>query len=100
MEEAKEGISAEKAIDFAFDYFDRFVDRGQNLQNVLLEELQPQADGWVVSIGFDGSAQEVSEPVYSGAAAALSGFGQKTTKHTREIRHFFIDGSGAFQKMT
>ncbi|WP_147238858.1 hypothetical protein [Rhodosalinus halophilus] len=100
MEEAREGLTADQAIDLAFDYFERFVDRGQNLQNVLLEELQPQADGWIVSIGFDGSRQEISEPAYSGAVAALSGFGQKTTKYTREIRHFHIDGSGGFQKMT
>lgn len=63
----------------AFEYFNCFVDRNQELDGVLLEELEPRDNGWVVAIGFNGKRQKTSEPATVGAFGALAGFGNKTT---------------------
>lgn len=99
MQDDKPELAAEDAIELAFGYFDRFVARGTELKSILLEELEPVDEGWIVSIGFDGKRQEISEPASIGAMAALSGFGTRTTKVVREIRHIHIDKQGRFLRM-
>jgi hypothetical protein len=95
----KEKLEVDKIVEKAFEYFDRFVVRDNRLDGVLLEELEPQDDGWVVAIGFNGKRQESSEPASVGAMAALSGFGSKTTTTVREVRHIYLGSDGGFQKI-
>jgi|SRR6056297_2763543 len=99
MAQSSKQLSADQAIDIAFELFEKYVARGKSLQNVLLEELEPKNGGWVVSIGFDGSRKERSEPASIGSLAALGGFGNVTTTTVREIRHFYLDENGEFSKM-
>ncbi|WP_146193240.1 hypothetical protein [Salibaculum griseiflavum] len=100
MTDSKAKLTADEAIERAFALFARFVQRDTNLSNVLLEQLEPTDEGWLVSIGFDGKRQEISEPSSTGAMAALSGFGQKTTKTVREVRHFHLGEEGEFLRMS
>ena len=95
MVSAKQGLTADQALDRAFEMFERFVKRDRVLRNVLLEELERVEEGWVVAIGFDGNRQESSEP--SGNASWLGG--QKKTVTVREIRHFYLDQNGDFIRM-
>lgn len=99
MSTRKEKLEVDEIVDKAFEYFDRFVVRGSRLDDVLLEELEPLDDGWVVSIGFNGKRRELSEPASVGAMAALSGFGNKTTTTVREVRHIYLGHDGGFQKI-
>lgn len=99
MSSDEEKLEVDEIVAKAFEYFDRFVDRGNKLDGVLLEELEPQENGWVVSIGFNGKRQESSEPASIGAMAALSGFGSKTTTTVREVRHIYLGNDGSFQKI-
>jgi hypothetical protein len=99
MPEEETTPDVEAIVEKAFEFFDRFVDRGNELDGVLLEELEPQGDGWVVAIGFNGKRQESSEPANVGAMAALSGFGKKTTTTVREVRHIYLDEKGSFLKI-
>jgi len=100
MEDQKTELTAEQAVNFGFEYFEKFVARGNQLTDVLLEELEPRDDGWIVSIGFNGLRKETSEPISPGSMAAFSGFGSKTTKTVREVRHIYLDNQGKFQKIT
>lgn len=100
MPEKQQKLDVDAIVEKAFEYFDRFVDRGNRLNGVLLEELEPQDDGWIVSIGFNGKRQESSEPANVGAMAALAGFGSKTTKTVREVRSIYLDNEGNFQKIS
>lgn len=99
MPEEQQKLDIEAIVEKAFEYFDRFVDRGNKLNGILLEELEPQDDGWVVAIGFNGERQESSQPATVGAMAALAGFGSKTTTTVREVRHVYLDNEGNFQKI-
>lgn len=99
MPEEQQKLSIDEIVEKAFDIFDRFVNRSNELEGVLLEGLEPQDDGWIVSIGFNGKRQESSEPSSVGSLAALSGFGNKTTKTVREVRHIYLGNEGEFQKM-
>ncbi|WP_131821975.1 hypothetical protein [Salipiger thiooxidans] len=99
MAEERQEMDVDAIVEKAFDYFDRFVNRGNRLDGVLLEGLEPEEDGWIVSIGFDGKRQETSEPATAGAMAALSGFGSKTVKTVREVRHIHLGNEGSFKKM-
>ena len=100
MSEEQQTLNAEGIVEKAFDYFEKFVRRGNQLDGVLLEGLEPDDDGWIVSIGFDGRRQETSEPASPSAMASLAGFGSKTTKTVREVRHFHLDNQGNFQRLT
>ncbi|KPP88509.1 MAG: hypothetical protein HLUCCO07_16485 [Rhodobacteraceae bacterium HLUCCO07] len=100
MAEEQQTLTAEAIVDKAFDYFEKLVSRGKQLDGVLLEGLEPEDDGWIVSIGFNGRRYETSEPTSPSAMAALSGFGSKTTKTVREVRHFHLDKQGNFQRLT
>jgi hypothetical protein len=100
MEQEKTELTAEQAVEFGFDYFEKFVARDKYLNNVLLEGLEPNGDGWIVSIGFNGLRQETSEPVSPGSMAAFGGYGSKTTKTVREVRHIHLDSQGQFEKIT
>jgi hypothetical protein len=99
MPDQQPELDAEKIVDEAFLYFDKFVARGMELQSVLLEGLEPTESGWVISIGFDGKRQETTEPASKGAMAALQGFGNKTTTTVREVRQIYLDNAGNFKKM-
>lgn len=76
--------TADAIVDFAFDYFDQRVARGEgHLSHVLLEGLKPNDDEWIVSIGFDqGRYKEI-------ASSGLP-FGERRKEPIREIRHFHI----------
>lgn len=99
MAEAHKEPSADDAINIAFDIFKRYVDRDGALKNILLEELEPLEGGWIVSIGFDGSRKETTEPAVTGSMAALTGFGNVKTTTVREVRHIHIGADGKFQKI-
>ncbi len=99
MPEEQQKLSVEEIVEKAFSYFETFVDRDNRLDGVLLEGLEPEGDGWIVSIGFNGKRQETSEPANLGAMASLSGFGKKTTKTVREVRHIYLDNEGIFQRI-
>lgn len=92
-------LDAEAIVEKAFEYFDKFVIRNSKLDGVFLEGLEPDDDGWVVSIGFDGKRYETSEPATVNALAGLSGFGQKKTVTVREVRHIYLDHSGNFKRL-
>ena len=96
MSEEQQKSDIETIVEKAFDYFETFVARGDKLDSVLLEGLEPEGDGWVVGIGFNGKRQEYTEPHTIGA---LAGFGSKTTTTVREIRHIYLDKEGNFQKI-
>lgn len=100
MPEEQQKMDIEAIIEKAFEYFNNFVDRKNQLDGVLLEELEPQDDGWIVTIGFNGKRQESSEPASTGTMAYLTGFGSKTTTTVRELRHIHLDNYGSFQRMT
>jgi hypothetical protein len=100
MEHAESEVDAEKAVERAFEFFDRFVARGSTLESVLLEELEPTDNGWIVSIGFNGKREETSEPVTASAFGALGNLGTRTTRVVREVRHIFLDKTGKFLKMS
>jgi hypothetical protein len=99
MPEEQQKLDVEAIVEKAFEYFDLFVNRKNQLEGVLLEELEPQDDGWIVAIGFNGKRQQSSEPASVGAMATLAGFGNKTTTTVREVRHIYLDNKGSFQKM-
>ena len=99
MPDEQKNLTVEEIIERAFDFFERFVNRSQQLDGILLEGLEPQDDGWIVSIGFNGKRQESTEPASIGSMAALTGFGNKTTKTVKEIRHIHLDHKGAFKRM-
>lgn len=99
MAQTEKELAAEDAISLAFELFDQFVDRGKGLRNVLLEELEPNDGGWIVSIGFDGSRKETTEPASIGGLAAISNFGNVTTTTVREVRHIYLDAHGNFLRM-
>lgn len=99
MPDEQKNLDVEEIIEKAFDFFERFVNRSQRLDGILLEGLEPQDDGWIVSIGFNGKRQESTEPASIGSMAALTGFGNKTTKTVKEIRHIYLDHKGAFKRM-
>lgn len=99
MSQKQQKLDIDTIVEKAFDFFERFVNRSHKLEDVLLEGLEPQEDGWIVSIGFNGKRQESSEPASVGAIAALSGFGSKTTKTVREVRHIHLDNDGNFKRM-
>lgn len=82
---AGSALSADDAIKKAFEYFDQHFARGDKKPNhVLLEGLEPEADGWVVSIGFDeGRFRETSSTL---------AFGERTKEPLREIRRFHLSG--------
>jgi len=94
-----EELDVEAIVEKAFEYFNKFVDRGNKLESVLLEGLEPYEDGWIVAIGFDGKRKESTEPSSAGVVAALSGFGSKTTTTVREVRHLYLDSEGKFRKI-
>lgn len=100
MPEEQQELDIEAIVEKAFEYFEKFVARGKQLDNVLLEELEPQDDGWMVAIGFNGKRQETSEPASAGAMATLSGFGSRTTTTVRELRRVYLNNDGSFQKIT
>lgn len=100
MSSDEDKLEVDTIVDKAFEYFDRFVVRGQKLDSVLLEELAQKDDGWIVTIGFDGTRKESSEPAYAGALAGLSGLGSKKTTTVREIRHIHLGNDGRFQRIT
>ncbi|MEO0938514.1 MAG: hypothetical protein AAFY38_10205 [Pseudomonadota bacterium] len=97
-EAQKSELSAEQAIEVAFDLFRKYVERGNPLPNVLLEELEPLDGGWLVSIGFDGDRTEKSEPNRTGALAFLGS--EVKTVTVREVRSFHLDADGNFQRMS
>lgn len=98
MQEQEADLTAEMAVETGFEYFEKFVARGNKLQDVLLEGLEPIDDGWIVSIGFNGTRDQVTEPAVSGVTA-LGVFGKKTTTVVREIRHIYLDKYGNFKKL-
>ena len=61
-----EELDVEAIVEKAFGYFYKFVDRGNKLESVLLEELEPNEDGWIVAIGFNGKRKESTEPSSAG----------------------------------
>ncbi|MEM7241738.1 MAG: hypothetical protein AAF429_06090 [Pseudomonadota bacterium] len=93
-----EKVSAEKAIDLAFEYFKKFMDKGKGtnrLQNILLEELELEYDGnWRVAIGFDVGRVKEDKP-------EINLFGQsKTVEPIREVREIYLDSNkGTFVKL-
>lgn len=93
-EAAKVEMDADTIIERAFDYFDKYMARGDsNFSHVLLESLEPTDDEWIVSIGFDQGRYKESS---SGAP-----FGGSTKDPIREIRHFHISASdGALKRIT
>ena len=95
----KKELNAEDAIDIAFDLFEKYVKRGAQLRNVLLEELEPDEGGWIVSIGFDGSREETTQPASAGSFSALAGFGSVKKTTVREIRHIYLDEEGNFLRI-
>jgi hypothetical protein len=100
MPEEQQKMDVEAIVEKAFEYFDVFVKRKNQLDGILLEELEPQDDGWIVAIGFNGKRQESSEPSTVGAMSVLAGYGNKTTTTVREVRHIYLDNKGIFQKIT
>lgn len=100
MSEEQQKLDVDAIVEKAFEIFDRFVNRGNQLDGVLLEGLEPEGDGWIVSIGFYGKRQESSEPASAGAMAALAGFGSKTTKTVREVRHIYLGEEGNFKRIS
>jgi len=84
-------LSADEAIEKAFEYFEKYVERGQRLSHVLLEELEyiGEGDGWRVVVGFD-----IGRTKKTNASAVL--FGEEKNEPIREFRSFIIseiDGS-------
>ena len=84
-------LSADEAIEKAFEYFEKYVERGTQLSHVLLEELEylGEGDGWRVVVGFDiGRTKKTnSSPVL---------FGEEKKEPIREFRSFYVselDGS-------
>lgn len=99
MSEDQGKMTIDDIVEAAFNLFNRLVDRGKKLDGVLLEGLEPDGNGWIVSIGFNGVRKETSEPASTGALAALSGFGSRTTTTVREVRHIHLSDKGVFKKM-
>lgn len=99
MSEKQQRLDVEAIVKKAFEYFYKFVDRNKRLDGVLLEDLEPQGDGWIVGIGFNGKRKESSQPAAAGAFGALAGFGSSTTTTVREVRHIYLDNEGNFQKI-
>lgn len=100
MPHEEQKLDVDTIVEKAFEYFDRFVDRKNQLDGVLLEELEPQDDGWVVTIGFDGWRHETTEPTAGVGMAALAGFASKTTKTVREVRRIHLDNEGRFLRIS
>lgn len=84
----KSGLSADAAINAAFEFFEKYVrPHGGRMSHVLLEGLQyvDTEDAWMVIIGFDvGRERETGSPL---------GFGERTKEPIRETRQFFISAS-------
>jgi hypothetical protein len=99
MPEEQQNLDIEAIVEKAFEYFDAFVKRKNQLDGILLEELEPQDDGWIVAIGFNGKRLESSEPSTVGAMSVFAGLGNKTTTTVREVRHIYLDNKGIFQKI-
>lgn len=97
MSDETQELDVDSLIHKAFEYFERYVERDNQLASVLLEALEPQDDGWIISIGFNGERQEFSEP--AGGFSAIAGLGSKTTKTVREVRHIQLDRFGNLKKI-
>lgn len=99
MTEKQQKLTAEEIVEKAFSFFETFVARSNQLEDVLLEELEPEGNGWIVSIGFNGTRQKTTEPANLGAMAALSGYGSKTITIVREVRRIYLDDEGNLIKI-
>ena len=95
MSEVTDKVSADQAIELAFEYFERYVSRGQTFSQVLLEELEPSSTGgWIVAIGFSGGRFKETT---KGSQVSL--FAEKLKEELRDVRHFYISSDGSFEKM-
>ncbi|WP_397543262.1 hypothetical protein [Roseovarius salis] len=93
-EAANMELDADAAVKHAFDYFDKFVARGDaRFSHVLLEGLEPKDDEWIVSIGFDQGR-------YKETASSGLPFGESSKDPIREIRRFHISArDGALRRI-
>jgi len=87
-------LDTDAAVKQAFDYFDKYVARGENrFSHVLLEGLEPNEDEWIVSIGFDQGR-------YKETASGGLPFSERSKDPIREIRHFHISAKdGALRRI-
>jgi hypothetical protein len=99
MPEEQQKLDVEAIVEKAFEYFDTFVNRNNKLDGILLEELEPQDEGWMVAIGFNGERLQSSEPANVGTMYVLAGLSNKTTTTVREVRHIYLDNKGIFKKI-
>ena len=94
-EAAKVELDVDAIIERAFDYFEKYVARGEGRVNhVLLEGLEPKDGEWIVLIGFDDGR-------YKETSSSGLPFGESRKDPIREIRHFHISASdGALRKIS
>lgn len=100
MAEENQELDAEAIVETAFEYFDKFVKRNEDLDGILLEGLELSGDEWIISIGYNGKRQESSEPVANSSYAALVGYGSKTIKTIREVRTIHLGSDGSFRRIS
>ena len=93
-EAANTELDTDAAVQHAFDYFDKYVARGESRFNhVLLEGLEPKDDEWIVSIGFDQGR-------YKETASGGLPFSERSKDPIREIRRFHISAAdGALKRI-